>query len=215
MKTYKKVLLKTNGLQDKKVLETLEKFAKSSTRWKFLKKESRAYSEGISDSAAQITLDDGAIYPSVCVAKQKENIFYVANIIPKALGDISISQYNRFAKDFASDLSKFIKENRSKIKLSISSDNKHIEEIITSKVALKIFNRFMNAYPTSYHPNDVQRLDKFIIVASIYCRKEINLELLEKYFIEDVGWSNDNARWCCNRIETGLQILKLKKKYHP
>ena len=56
--------------------------------------------------------------------------------------------------------------------------------------------------------------DLFICAASRYCKKKIDSELIEQYLVEDLKWSPEDAKWCRNRINIGLDILKVNKKLY-
>jgi hypothetical protein len=77
-----------------------------------------------------------------------------------------------------------------------------------------LFERYLNLFPKSYHPNDIERLDIFICAVSRFCRKRIDLYRLKRYLIEDLDWDYKDAEWCFDRIETGLEILKVNKKFY-
>jgi hypothetical protein len=96
--------------------------------------------------------------------------------------------------------------------LDLSEKDIGLQEIISSPKARGFFEKYLNL-ALSYHPNDIERLDFFICAASRFCRKSIDIEYLERYLIEDLDWPKEDAKWCCNRIQIGLDILKVHKKF--
>ncbi len=100
-----------------------------------------------------------------------------------------------------------------------SSDNERLKEIITGQKTRYFFDNYLKPLciwssnpPYIKHTKDVQRLDKFICAASRF-RSKINISELERYLIENLAWSTENAYWVRQRIETGLEILNLNKKF--
>lgn len=87
-----------------------------------------------------------------------------------------------------------------------------LSDIISSKIVRKQFNVFLNNHPTSYHPLDIGRLDRFICLASSYCRKKINLDDLRSFLAAQKGWEASDIDWCIGRIESGLEIIRVYKK---
>lgn len=36
----------------------------------------------------------------------------------------------------------------------------------------------------------------------------------KQYLVEDQHWTQENAKWCRNRIDVGLEILKVNKQFY-
>ena len=104
--------------------------------------------------------------------------------------------------------------------MRLSCGNQRLKEIIKGKKTRGFFEKYLTllcmwSYNPPYikHPKDVQRLDRFICAASRF-RSQINISELERYLIEDLTWSIENAKWVRQRIETGLDILNANKKFY-
>ena len=81
------------------------------------------------------------------------------------------------------------------------------------KKILMNFENFLNMHPLSYHPLDIERLDKFICSIPRYSRKKISLNYLSEYLRVKRNWQESDISWCINRITTGLEIIKVYKRY--
>jgi hypothetical protein len=123
-------------------------------------------------------------------------------------------EYNALLRRFYQDFKKFINSGIQNISIEISKEDIGLNEIISSSQARERFERYLGCSPQSYHPNDLERLDLFICAASRYCRKKIDTELIEQYLVQDLKWSSENAKWCRNRIDVGLKILEVNKKFY-
>ncbi len=121
--------------------------------------------------------------------------------------------YNAFAVRFFKDFRSFVRTNKIPISITVSKEYIGLDTIIPSPKVRKFFEKYLNVFPTSYHPSDIKRLDIFICAASRYCRRGINLYRLRSYLVEDLNWTAKDAEWCFNRIEIGLDILSVKKKF--
>lgn len=174
--------------------------------------ESAKYTYHVGDPACMIMLNDEDLSAIVAVAKKGNKTYYVSNIIPKDSGSILPAEYNQFAKRFAASVDDFLRKNHVPLRVSLLVESLDLKQIISSPIARKCFDQYLAMYPRSHHPSDIRRLDRFICVASRLCRKPINPEKLESYLRVKLQWSDEDARWCRQRIEAGLEILSVYKK---
>ena len=137
-------------------------------------------------------------------------MYRVANVVPEEAGHLSITRYNNVVRRFAEDIRRFIRCNKVPMSVLLASDNVGLKDIIPNSKALVYFERYLKAWPTSYHPSDIQRLDLFICAAS-RCPKRIDLQDLQRYLIEDLDWLLKDVQWCVQRIEVRLDILDVNK----
>lgn len=100
-----------------------------------------------------------------------------------------------------------------------TSEQKRLKQIIKGKKTRQFFENYVNplciwGFSPRYikHPKDIRRLDRFICAVSRFGSK-INISELERYLIEDLAWSKENAHWVRQRIEIGLEILNISKNF--
>jgi hypothetical protein len=148
----------------------------------------------------------------MAVAKNEKRTYHVSNIIPKESGSITPTEYNEVAKRFGRSVDEFLRKRRVPLRVSFLIETLDLMQIISSPIARKFFNQYLAMYPRSHHPSDIRRLDTFICVASQLCRKPINPDKLQGYLRVKLQWSDEDARWCRQRVETGLKILSVYKK---
>ena len=133
-------------------------------------------------------------------------------IIPKDAGFISPTDYNQFAKRFGAGVDDYLRKSRVPMRVLLVTESLDPKQIIGSPIARKLFNQYLRMYPRSQHPSDVRRLDTFICVASRLCRKPVSPHRLESYLPAKLQWPDEDARWCRERIQAGLEILIVYKK---
>lgn len=206
------VLLTSRKLTDEQIIQALKDFAFNSNCWTYMPQQSAEYTSHVGDPACMIMLSDEDVSPIVAVAKKGNRTYCISNIIPKDPGSILPADYNKFAKRFAASVSDFLRKSRVPLRILVQMQSLDLKQIITSPIARKCFNQYLAMHPRSYHPADIRRLDKFICVASRICRKPINLDKLEPYLRVKLQWPDEDARWCRQRIEAGLEILSVCKK---
>jgi hypothetical protein len=160
-----------------------------------------------------IQLDDVHYYPAFAITCTNNGICDIANITPLKTEQILMAEYNSLSVKFVKDLRSFMSKNKIKISVSLSKEDIGLDSIISNQKLRMLFERYLKLFPKSYHPNDIERLDMFICAASRFSRKRIDLYRLKRYLIEDLNWDYKDAEWCFDRIETGLEILKVNKRF--
>jgi len=214
MKIYREVYIKSKFLSEAQLFEMIKQFCINNEYWDFLVEKSEQYSESMNEPACMISTvpqkDLG--YAAVAIAKKKDNVLYIPNIIPRGKGRLSRNEYNTIAYRFISDFRKFVRKNKLQINTS-SNDKIGIKDIITSSKARSFLNQYLNAFPKSYHYLDIERLDKFTCALARYSRKNPNFEYFERYLIEELSWSEKDAAWCSNRVELGYTVLGVNRVF--
>jgi hypothetical protein len=195
------------------LIEQIIGFGNCSTNWVYDKERSNRYSNNLIDAKGCALIYKGSKWnPGFAFSEKKEGHIYLANIVPKETGKISITEYNGLSKSFFEAFKEWSKEQRNGIKISISKTDLELEDIITANVPKKHFQSFLNNYPLSYHPCDIERLDRFICSVARYSRKPINWEYLGEFLLKKKNWSEADVSWCLNRIEIGLDIIRVYKR---
>ncbi len=212
MEVYREVLLKSKLISDHDLVDFLKKFAQQNSNWSLMGPESDEYSLHAGAESCVLFYEDGRYHPAFAVTKKVEGIYYLANIVPRD-EEIPMSEYNSLARMFALDFRRFVAKNNISISVMLSNGRASLKNIITSKLVLELFERYLCLNPTSYHPNDIERLDLFICAVSRYSRKQLDIDELRRYLIEELNWSLEDAEWCYNRIRIGLDVLAVHKTF--
>jgi hypothetical protein len=207
----KELKIQTPNLSPQQLVDIIGQFCTASEHYSYMQEVSDEYALHIGKPACEIHAIYKEPFPLLAFAQQNKGL-YLANIVPKTVSQIGISEYNLFLDAFVEEFRAFAKGQQQCIRVLVSSGMLVLEEIISSELARKHFVHFLNNHPLSMHPLDIERLDKFICVASSYSRKALDLNLLYRYLRELVGWSAKDSGWCIDRIRIGLDVLNVKKK---
>jgi hypothetical protein len=151
-------------------------------------------------------------FPSINLASSDGATLYVTNIVPMTRGEMTTQEYNDFLVQFSRDLAKFFSANSAKVRLKLTSDELSLESAISGAKTRAYFAEYLANHPTSYHFFDVRRLDRFICAASRYKRGRVDPDRVFRYLTESLKWSSEDAKWCSDRIRTGLEILEANKE---
>ncbi|WP_016949277.1 hypothetical protein [Anabaena sp. PCC 7108] len=206
------------------LINVIKDFTQQVKDWTYLQKESEEHIKETSKPSCILSLDNGYHQPKFLITKRNivtkktrknDQLYYsIVNIFNSQHGYISMLEYNALLRRFYQDFNKFINSGVQNISIEISKEDIGLNEIISSPKTRERFERYLSSHPQSYHRNDIERLDLFICAASGFCkRKKINTELIQQYLVEDLNWSKENAMWCRNRIDVGLEILEVNKKF--
>ena len=218
--TQKKLNLKFQYLNDKQILNELKNFAKIETKWSYLESKSTELTHQTNINSLIFSYDDDRIYPWIFIYKSCDEIYEINNIVSTKQNsrEISTLEYNYIIDAFAEDYRSFLKNRGTGTKVYKSRGviQLKLENIISAPKVRKLFKRYLSTYlfRISYHPNDIQRLDNFIIALFRYLKRKVNIGLLKMYLVKESGWKAEEAEWCCNRIEIGKSILLRNKDFY-
>lgn len=197
------------------LINGLREFASQSSKWNFDELRSKKYSRNLMDTTGCILLfEDDKWSPAFAVCEERPGLCRLVSIVPKDTGEIPRQEYNSLARRFFDDIGEWSRRNKKGLRLSISKTDLELSDIISAEIPRKFFLTFLNNHPLSYHPLDIQRLDRFICAVSRYSRKTIQWEHLREYLLRKKGWPESNVDWCINRIGVGLEIIKQYKRFH-
>lgn len=211
MKVYQELKIKLKKVSDTEFIKIVEDFTQQINGWNYLQNESAEHTKETRKPCCIILLDEDYHKPTFLITKITDNLYSIGNIFNSQCGYIPMLEYNDLLRKFAHDFQKYIKSNR--IDIKISKEEIGLKEIISSERARELFEIYLSFRPCSYHFNDKERLYFFISAAS-RCKKKINTEWLKQYLIEDLKWSEEDASWCRQTIDLGLEILKASKKLY-
>jgi hypothetical protein len=212
MKTYIEVLIASTFNDDNDFICVIRNFATNNEQWQFLEEESEDYTMHVGEPSCALLYLNSQYEPLVAISKNNER-FYIANIVPKETGRIPMSEYNNISVIFADAFSKYIKTNALPLSIKTTKEEIGIEDIIPGKKTRRYFENYMGLFPTSYHFNDIRRLDTFICAVSRYSRTPMDVDMLKGYLIGTKGWAEKDAEWCVNRIRTGLEVLETNRRF--
>lgn len=153
-----------------------------------------------------------AVYPALAFAASDDLKLHLTNIVPKHVSQIFIKEYNEIATCFADSFNQYSRQQKVGVSAVTTSEELNLEAAIPGKKTRELFDRYIALYPISYHRCDIDRLDTFICAAFRYCRN-LDIDRLHRYLVEVLTWEKKDANWCCNRIETGLDILRADRRF--
>lgn len=208
MKVFREVSITSNKLDDESLIKTIEEFGTKTLGWTSCPEKSAQYAKMCGEPACCVVYEfhDNPI-SVVHVARRSTGRFYVPNIVPLNQSELALGEYNAIASRFASDLRAYLRKCKVDVSVRLSKEDISVAELIPGKIPRQYFERYMLQYPRSYHPLDIQRLDKFICAFARYSRVSLDFESFERLLIDDYGWSRSDAQRCRNRVEIGTNII--------
>jgi hypothetical protein len=214
IKTFIEVKIKSS-YNDQDLIAIIRRFAQEVEGWQYLAEQSLTYASAVGEASCAVLKENAPYHPAIAITitKKDNKTFYIANIVPRDAPQIQLADYNVLSREFANGLRKYAKKNGLEMTVTITSDEVRLRNIISGKTSRILFEQYLNLFPTSHHSCDVERLDRFICSISRYSRKQINLDLLKAWLIGEKSWSEKDADWCVQRIETGLAVLKTYRGY--
>lgn len=214
MKTYIEVSIVSQYEDQNDFINALRAFGSVADGWQYLEDQSKTYGSATGEpSCVILRVADGHV-PAVAMTIKSGNTFCLANIVPKVSRRMTTEEYNRVARGFAHDLREYAKNAGLRLTVKSKSPKVDLRRIISGRKCREQFERYLNLYPTSYHPLDIERLDAFICCLSRYAKKHVDLELLKGWLRQEKGWSEKDSAWCANRINVGLSVLKANRSYY-
>jgi hypothetical protein len=222
VKAHTEIEIRLNLNNGETLHDVLRQFARDTDGWLFPQKESETYQKHIGETGGYVVCDSvkGCERAIVAVAARKSkrpNIFYVPNIVPRDCFHLTVDQYNVIGLAFARSFARWCRKNANKGRVHCSSPSKTLADIIPAEKCRKYFEQYLNcsiwnstALPT--HPSDVQKLDVFIC-ALIRYGADVRLDEIENYLVVDRKWKPADAAWVRARIETGMDVLKVYRKF--
>ncbi|MGA9779994.1 MAG: hypothetical protein ACLPRE_04920 [Limisphaerales bacterium] len=222
MKAHVEIYIRLALDGGKTLHDVLRQFACDSKGWVFPQAESETYQKHIGGEGGYLILKPGkGIKPAlvaIATAKVKQpNTFYVANIVPRDCFQLTIVEYNAIGLAFVRDSRKWFRKSAFDGSVHCTNANKTLADIIPAEKCRKYFEQYLNCsiwnsttLPT--HPSDIQKLDVFICALFRY-GADVRLDEIESYLIADRKWTPADAAWVRVRMEIGLDVLKVYRKF--
>jgi len=138
--------------------------------------------------------------------------YYVPNITPAEIGQLTIGQYNDVLSDFAEAIVKPVAR-RFGYTVNITSAIQDLEDWMTPEAAtaLRRFSAAANKTTGASHPMDEQRWFDFILAVH-RARLDVGTDRLERWLHEVEGWSEETALNLASEFERGLALLERERE---
>lgn len=208
---HRELHLRSKQRDSRLLVEDLRAFTEASSEYAPVPEHTARYRQMIGADAYVLLATYQEPLPAIHLATSDGETMYVTNIVPQTRSELSVSEYNTFLSDFAEALRRFSKRFHRGIRIELSSDELTLEAAISGPKTRKYFEQYLAHYPTSYHRCDTLRLDQFIGAASRNPRCQVNIERLHQYLVTVLQWAPGDAKWCVDRIATGLEVLEAQR----
>lgn len=141
----------------------------------------------------------GAPSAALFLFEKDDDVWYVSNIVPASVSELSYDEYNEILEDFLESLVKPSIEG-TVAEAEITSNEVSVRSVAGREVeaALVRFSKLANKSAGSSHPLDRQRWFEFLVLAN-QAHSNLNADLIIRALIE-LGWSEERA------YELGLQF---------
>lgn len=211
---YLNIYLHPIHFEAEELIDIIESSLAQSEIFNFQKVESADYARDIFSTACIVNyLENDIPVAKLAFAKASTRKgLYLANIVPKPSSSISMEKYNEIGLLFIREFKAFYTYQDKRVTFTSTGEAITLADIIPGGKTRTFFQRYLNAHPLSYHPLDIERLDVFICALSRF-RSSIKLDLLNRYLIEELNWDKKDADWCTKRINTGLRVLEVNRKF--
>lgn len=216
MKTYVEVRLNLRLTKHLTLHAVLARFCQENKGWIFPANESCDYEQNHEAPAGYAVCESvpGLELASVAIAKvhdKRHSTFYVPNIVPPS-GTLTIDQYNSIALAFADSFRAWLRANSYDGKVEASNPNKTLNDIIPGDKTRRFFEEWLHRPAPVSHPSDIHALDCFICFLFRHPGK-VNPSEIAAYLASDLHWKIEDVRFVETRIKTGLEILKLDRRF--
>ncbi len=222
MHAHVEILIRLEFKANETLHDILGQFARGSEVWTFPQSESETYQKSLRDEGGYLVCDPSkgikrALVAIATARAKTPSTFYVANIVPRDCFELTIAEYNAIGLAFARDFRKWLKKSPFGGSVHCTDANKTLADIIPGEKCREFFERFLkcdvwNSQTLPSHPSDIEKLDVFICALFRY-GTNVRLDEIERFLVVDQKWSRADAAWVRNRIDTGLDVLKLDRRF--
>jgi hypothetical protein len=215
MKIYQEVHLDLGQVPVTDLIRIATAFCYASSDWEWFEEKTNSSPSTTEGPAFAVSYRKYAesINPVVHICRKAGSVFRISNVTPRDVSPVTISKedYNMIAKRFGLDFRSYSRKESLGISVYIPKPDLGLNKIIESGVTRTALERFLAAYPLSGHQLDEDRLHEFTCTA--FRRKlQFSLDYLERYLVEDRGWESDKAKDCREKIEVGLNVLRVYRQ---
>ncbi len=195
----------------------LRQFAERTEGWEFPRKESEEYQRHNGRPAGfAVCIANGNLQPAaVAVANldaKHSDTFRVPNIVPRASSRLTLDEYNAVGVAFANDFRDWLRRESLSGTVDLVGPNRTLVNVIPGEKTRKFFETWLHTPTPVSHPSDLYALDRFICYLFRHPGKTRVWEI-ESYLVDDLQWKRETARWVVARINAGLGLLRIDRKF--
>jgi len=217
MKAHIEIRLHLNLSNGETLHDVLFRFARKTKGWKYPAKKSKDYERGHGAAAGFAVCDsvEGLERAAVALANldpKHPNNFSVTNIVPGTCSSLTLDQYNAIGLAFARQFASWLRTSRFGGTVETIGPSKTLADIIPGEKSRRLFEAWLHTPTPLSHPSDLYVLDCFICHLFRHPGVVRTYEI-ESYLVQDLGWKPEDARWVMARIETGLEVLRVDRKF--
>jgi hypothetical protein len=150
---------------------------------------------------------EGGLAAARLVLWPNDNGYYVPNVVPTQVSELTMADYNAILADFADKIAKPIGR-RFGFTTATTAGNQNLEDWLSPEaaVALRRFSGAANKSTGASHPMDERRWFDFIIAVR-RSGKTIATDYLARWLHEAEGWDEDMAHKLAGEFERGIALL--------
>jgi hypothetical protein len=222
MKAHIEIQIRLNLNKGETLHDVLRQFARDTDGWKFPEKESETYQNHIGGAGGYVVCDaikgiERALIAIAITKSRPANNFYVANIVPQDCFQLTIDQYNAIGSAFARSFGNWCRRNAGESRVHSSNPIKTLANIIPAEKCREYFERYLrcaiwDSTTIPAHPLDIEKLDVFICALFKY-GADVRSDEIERFLIVDRQWKPEDAAWVRTRIDAGLDVLKVNRRF--
>lgn len=145
---------------------------------------------------------------SALVLWQEDDGYRVANIVPRHVGELGISKYNRILRDFVTRVAEPAARVGGFV-VAITEPQQNLEDWLDAEPAraLRRFSGAANKSTGASHPRDQQRWFEFLIAAH-RTQAQLDPDRLARWLAEAEGWPSETAHELAIDYEFALGLLQ-------
>lgn len=134
--------------------------------------------------------------------------YYVPNIVPLEVGELTYTQYNAILADFIARVVEPIAA-RYDYEIETTEPRQTLEDWVSNDTVVKLrhFSRLANKSTGASHPMDERRWFDFIIAVH-RAGERLDADLLARWLHEADGWGQDSAHRLASNYEKSLGLLQ-------
>lgn len=139
--------------------------------------------------------------------------FYVPNVVPTAMGQLTYAQYNGILADFAERVVQPVAD-AGGYRLELTPGRQSLTDWVSEDVARKLsaFSSLANKSTGSSHPSDERRWFAFIVAAH-RTDADLDVDRLARWLQEVERWDEDSAHSLAGRYEWARSLLKFADEH--
>jgi hypothetical protein len=197
--------------------QILSMFARDTGGWHFPRDKSEDYQRGHGNPAGFVICVNRDQLPPAAVAvanvdANQPRTFQVPNIVPRECSSLSLDEYNGISRAFTADFAAWLKSSSLGGNVETVGPVKTLTDIIRGEKSRKFFEAWVRTPTPLSHPSDLHALNIFICHLFRHPGKTRTYEI-ESYLVSDLNWTRGAARAAVARIDAGLELLRVDRRF--